>query len=111
MILALSRDPLATWCATRLTLCRGHADEYLGVGGVAVLRGPRRESLPVRARYAVECMEDNAMRQQYVRAVLIGLGFCSIILALGLCLRLPWAMGIWPWADSWLPYVYLGAIA
>jgi hypothetical protein len=45
-----------------------------------------------------------------LRIVLIIVGMLSLILAVGFCLQLPWAVRLWPWADSFSPYLFLGSI-
>ncbi|OLE05242.1 MAG: hypothetical protein AUG82_04820 [Ktedonobacter sp. 13_1_20CM_4_53_11] len=45
-----------------------------------------------------------------LRIVLTIVGMLSLILAVGFCLRLPWTVRLWPWADSFLPYPFLGSI-
>ncbi len=45
-----------------------------------------------------------------LRIVLTIVGMLSLILAAGFCLRLPWTVRLWPWADSFLPYPFLGSI-
>jgi hypothetical protein len=47
---------------------------------------------------------------RFLRNMLIIVGILSLILAAGFCLQLPWATRLWPWADSSLPYVFLGSI-
>jgi hypothetical protein len=47
---------------------------------------------------------------KFLRIVFIIIGSLSLILAAGFCLQLPWATSLWPWADSFLPYAFLGAI-
>ncbi len=46
-----------------------------------------------------------------LRTVLTIVGMLSLILAVGFCLQLPWAVRLWPWADSFSPYLFLGSIA
>src|SRR5438067_7089052 len=45
-----------------------------------------------------------------LRTILIIVGMLSLILAAGFCLRLSWTVRLWPWADSFLPYPFLGSI-
>ncbi len=45
-----------------------------------------------------------------LRTVLIIAGMLSLIMAVGFCLQLPWAVRLWPWADSFSPYLFLGSI-
>jgi hypothetical protein len=45
-----------------------------------------------------------------LRTTLIIVGMLSLILAVGFCLQLPWTVQLWPWADSFLPYLFLGSI-
>ncbi len=45
-----------------------------------------------------------------LRTVLIIVGMVSLILAAGFCLQLPWAVQLWPWADSFSPSLFLGSI-
>ncbi len=45
-----------------------------------------------------------------LRTVLIIVGMVSLLLAVGFCLQLPWAVWLWPWADSFSPYLFLGSI-
>jgi hypothetical protein len=45
-----------------------------------------------------------------LRTLLIIVGMLSLILAAGFCLQLPWAVRLWPWADSFFPYLFLGSI-
>jgi len=45
-----------------------------------------------------------------LRTVLIIVGMMSLILAAGFCLQLPWIVQLWPWADSFSPYLFLGSI-
>ena len=45
-----------------------------------------------------------------LRTVLILVGMVSLILAAGFCLQLPWIVQLWPWADSFSPYLFLGSI-
>ena len=47
---------------------------------------------------------------KFLRTVLIIVGMVSIILAAGFCLQLPWIVQLWPWADSFSPYLFLGSI-
>jgi hypothetical protein len=47
---------------------------------------------------------------KFLRIVFIIIGSVSLVLAAGFCLQLPWATSLWPWADSFLPYTFLGAI-
>ncbi len=46
-----------------------------------------------------------------LRTLLIIAGILSLLLAVGFCLQLPWAVRLWPWADSFSPYLFLGSIA
>jgi hypothetical protein len=45
-----------------------------------------------------------------LRTVLIIVGMVSLILAAGFCLQLPWIVQLWPWGDSFSPYLFLGSI-
>ncbi len=45
-----------------------------------------------------------------LRIVLTIVGMLSLILAVGFCLQLPWAVRLWPWADSFSPYLFPGSI-
>ncbi len=45
-----------------------------------------------------------------LRTVLIIVGMVSLMLAAGFCLQLPWIVQLWPWADSFSPYLFLGSI-
>src|SRR6266513_1000012 len=45
-----------------------------------------------------------------LRTVLIIVGMMSLILAAGFCLQLPWIVQLWPWPDSFSPYLFLGSI-
>jgi hypothetical protein len=45
-----------------------------------------------------------------IRIVLTIVGMLSLILAAGFCLQLPWAVRLWPWPDSFSPYLFLGSI-
>ena len=45
-----------------------------------------------------------------LRPALVIIGSLSLILAAGFCLRFPWAVSLWPWANSFLPYLFLGSI-
>lgn len=45
-----------------------------------------------------------------VRTLLIIAGLLSLILAVSFCLQLPWAVWLWPWADSFSPSLFLGAV-
>ena len=45
-----------------------------------------------------------------LRTALVIVGSLSLILAAGFCLQLPWAVSLWPWDNSFLPYLFLGAI-
>src|SRR6516164_7219717 len=45
-----------------------------------------------------------------LRTVLIIVGIVSLLLAAGFCLQFPWAVWLWPWADSFSPYLFLGSI-
>lgn len=45
-----------------------------------------------------------------LRTVLVIIGSLSLMLAAGFCLQLPWTVSLWPWADSFLPYTFLGSI-
>jgi hypothetical protein len=45
-----------------------------------------------------------------LRTVLTIVGMVSLILAAGFCLQLPWIVQLWPWADSFSPYLFLGSI-
>src|SRR5215831_10951843 len=45
-----------------------------------------------------------------LRAILVIVGMFLLILAAGFCLQLPWAVRLWPWGDSFLPYLFLGSI-
>jgi hypothetical protein len=47
---------------------------------------------------------------RFLRNVLVIVGILSLILAAGFCLQLSWATRLWPWADSSLPYLFLGSI-
>src|SRR6266567_280877 len=46
-----------------------------------------------------------------LRTVLITIGMVSLILAVGFCSQLPWVVWLWPWADTFSPYLFLGSIA
>ncbi len=50
------------------------------------------------------------MMDKILRTILIIVGMLSLILAVGFCLQLPWAVRLWPWADSFSPYLFLGSI-
>jgi hypothetical protein len=45
-----------------------------------------------------------------LRTALIIVGMASLILAAGFCLQLPWIVQLWPWPDSFSPYLFLGSI-
>jgi hypothetical protein len=45
-----------------------------------------------------------------LRIVLIIVGIVSLILESGFCLQLPWIVQLWPWPDSFSPYLFLGSI-
>src|SRR5436309_9768634 len=45
-----------------------------------------------------------------LRTVIVIVGTMSFILAAGFCLQLPWIVQLWPWADSFSPYLFLGSI-
>jgi hypothetical protein len=45
-----------------------------------------------------------------LRTVIVIVGMMSFILAAGFCLQLPWIVQLWPWADSFSPYFFLGSI-
>jgi hypothetical protein len=45
-----------------------------------------------------------------LRTILTSVGMVSLILAVGFCLQLPWIVQLWPWADSFSPYLFLGSI-
>ncbi len=45
-----------------------------------------------------------------LRIVLTIVGMLSLILAAGFCLQFPWTVRLWPWADSFSPYLFLGSI-
>jgi len=45
-----------------------------------------------------------------LRTTLTIVGMLSLILAAGFCLQLPWAVRLWPWPDSFSPYLFLGSI-
>ena len=45
-----------------------------------------------------------------LRTVLTIVGILSLILAAGFCLQLPWIVQLWPWADSFSPYLFIGSI-
>src|SRR5437764_15289081 len=45
-----------------------------------------------------------------LRTVIVIVGTMSFILAAGFCLQLPWIVQLWPWADSFSPYIFLGSI-
>jgi hypothetical protein len=45
-----------------------------------------------------------------LRTILILVGLASLILAAGFCLKLPWIVQLWPWPDSFSPYLFLGSI-
>ena len=45
-----------------------------------------------------------------LRTVIVIVGMVSFILAAGFCLQLPWIVQLWPWADSFSPYIFLGSI-
>ena len=45
-----------------------------------------------------------------LRTVLILVGIVSLILAAGFCLQIPWIVQVWPWPDSFSPYLFLGSI-
>ena len=46
-----------------------------------------------------------------LRTVLITIGMVSLILAVGFCSQLPWVVWLWPWVDTFSPYLFLGSIA
>ena len=46
-----------------------------------------------------------------LRIVLTIVGMLSLILAVGFCSQLPWVVWLWPWADTFSPYLFLGSIA
>jgi hypothetical protein len=45
-----------------------------------------------------------------LRTILIIVGIGSLLLAAGFCLQFPWLVQLWPWADSFSPYLFLGSI-
>jgi hypothetical protein len=45
-----------------------------------------------------------------LRTVLIIAGILSLLLAVGFCLQFPWAVWLWPWPDSFSPYLFLSSI-
>jgi hypothetical protein len=45
-----------------------------------------------------------------LRTGLTIVGILSLMLAAGFCLQLPWIVQLWPWADSFSPYLFLGSI-
>lgn len=45
-----------------------------------------------------------------LRYVFVILGCLSFILAVCFCFQVPWTLSFWPWANSSLPYTFLGAI-
>jgi hypothetical protein len=54
--------------------------------------------------------ESELIMDKILRAILVIVGMFSLILAAGFCLQLPWAVRLWPWGDSFLPYLFLGSI-
>jgi hypothetical protein len=50
------------------------------------------------------------MMDKILRTAFTIVGILSLLLAVGFCLHLPWAVWLWPWADSFSPYLFLGSI-
>jgi hypothetical protein len=50
------------------------------------------------------------MMDKILRIVLTIVGMLSLMLAVGFCLQFPWTVRLWPWADSFSPYLFLGSI-
>jgi drug/metabolite transporter (DMT)-like permease len=50
------------------------------------------------------------MMDKMLRTAFTIVGILSLLLAVGFCLQLPWAEWLWPWADSFSPYLFLGSI-
>ena len=62
------------------------------------------------ARYVANGAERGTLMNTILRTALVIVGSLSLILAAGFCLQLPWAVSLWPWDNSFLPYLFLGAI-
>ena len=45
-----------------------------------------------------------------IRALLILVGVADAILAVGFALRLPWAIGTWPWTEGRLTYIFIASM-
>lgn len=48
--------------------------------------------------------------EKIFQGVFITIGSLSLVLVASFCLKLPWVLSLWPWADSPLPYDFLGAV-
>lgn len=50
------------------------------------------------------------MMEKFLQGAFITIGSLSLVLVASFYLKLPWILSLWPWANSSLPYNFLGAI-
>jgi hypothetical protein len=64
------------------------------------------------SRQSLKWLMGRDTMEKFLQGAFIIIGSLSFILVAGFCLRLPWTLGLWPWAASVssLPYTFLGAI-